>query len=369
MKPIKKALILGDAMIPSSLFAPAFEQYLSKYVESVESGEWESDWGNLQYRRLEVEKKGPEIEKVPDLVYQVIDTEILMGLFVPISSSVIKSLPKLRIVGVSRAGLENVNLEEATANNIMVFNVQGRNAEAVSDFVIGLMLSEIRNIGRAFVSIKNGEWRKQFFNSSKIPEMKNKNVGIIGFGHIGRLVAKKLSGFNVKIYVYDPFVTSSDVAEYGGILVDKDELFKISDFVTIHARLTEKTRHLVGRRELGLMKPTAFLFNTARAGLIDQSALEEALSEGKILGAGLDVFPTEPIPSGSKILELDNVTLTTHIAGTTSDALTNSPFLLMEDIAKLLDEQKPHFLVNPEVLDSEICREWLGNIKNFMLKG
>ena len=129
---------------------------------------------------------------------------MLAGLFVPISSKVFDAMPKLRIAGVSRAGVENVNVAEATKRGIVVFNIEGRNAEAVSDFAVGMMLAECRNIARAHFAIKSGQWRKTFSNSDWVPELKGKKVGIIGFGYIGRLVAQKLSGFGVIRLVYDP---------------------------------------------------------------------------------------------------------------------------------------------------------------------
>ena len=161
MAKIKKALIIGDAMIPGTVFVPAYERYLKAFVDDVKVGDWESDWQKLQYRRLEVEKQGPEIETVPEVIgADDKEAEIAMGLFVPVSTAMMNALPGLRVVGVCRAGLENVNVEEATKRGILVFNVMGRNAEAVSDFAVGLMLAESRNIARAHLAIKNGEWRK-----------------------------------------------------------------------------------------------------------------------------------------------------------------------------------------------------------------
>ncbi|MFW6387923.1 MAG: 2-hydroxyacid dehydrogenase [bacterium] len=352
MKTVSSALILGDAMIPSALFRPAFDRYLADYVETVEFGDWETNWDRLQRRRLEVEKNGPEVEEVPPEVKKTRDAQLLMGLFVPVSAAVMESLPELRIVGVCRAGLENVDVAAATRRGIVVCNVEGRNAQAVSDFAVGLLLAEVRNIARAHVSISRSEWRKEFSNSSMIPELKGKTVGIVGFGHIGRLVARKLSGFDVNLLVHDPFVSEQDLAQHNARGVEKQELFRESDFVTLHARLSDATRGLVGRRELELMKPTAYLVNTGRAGLVDHEALEHVLANGGIAGAGLDVFPDEPLPEDSGLRTLDNVTLTTHIAGTTTEALTNSPFLLMEDIRHLLEHGNSRFVVNPEVLET-----------------
>ena len=364
MKNIQQACVVGDAMIPGEGFRAAFEAHLADFVETVAVGDWERDWSKLQYRRLEVEKRGPEIEVVPEIVAESgTHAEILMGLFVPISTKVFDAMPDLKIAGVCRAGLENVNVEEADRRGVAVFNVMGRNAEAVSDFTVGLMLAEARNIARAHHAIRNGDWRKSFPNSESVPQLKGKTVGIVGFGHIGQLVAKKLSGFDLTVVVHDPFIDDGTVAAAGATLVSKEDLCRRSDFITVHARLTEASKGMIGRSEFALMKPTAYFINTGRAGLVDHTALTEALSGGRIAGAGIDVFPTEPIPEGDAILALDNVTLTTHIAGTTTEALTNSPSLLMEDIRRLLADASPRYLVNPAVLKNEAFSRWLSRVQ------
>ena len=205
-------IVLGDPMILGDAFEAAAHNNVEQFLGDLKVGNWETDWGKLQNRRLEVEKFGPEIEVVDQLILDSgSDVEMLAGLFVPISSKVMAAMPKLRIAGVARAGLENVNLAEATKRGVLVFNIEGRNAEAVSDFTVGLMLSECRNIGRAHNSIKNGQWRKTFSNSSWVPELKGKNIGLVGFGYIGRLVAQKLSGFGVNTLVFDPFLPEEAV--------------------------------------------------------------------------------------------------------------------------------------------------------------
>jgi len=358
-----KAVVVGDAMIMGDAFAEAARKNLAPYLASVETGNWEEDYPKLQERRLAVEKQGPEIEVVPEIVLQKgRDASFVAGLFVPVSSKLMDAMPNLRIVGVARAGLENVNVAEATKRGILVLNIEGRNAQAVSDFSVGLMLCEGRNMARAHHAIKNGEWRKKFVNSDHVPELKEKNIGLIGFGYIGRLVARKLSGFDVNLMVYDPFVDEASVKEFGGRLVDKETLFKEADFISLHARLSESTKNLVGAHELSLMKPTAYLINTARAGLIDEAALVDALKGRKIAGAGLDVFNDEPLKADSPFLTLDNVTLTTHIAGTTREALTRSPDLLMEDVKKLLAGEKPRFVINREVLENQDFASWLKGV-------
>lgn len=358
------ALLLGDAMIPSPGFAQAWEKHMSAFGNVGFAGDWEPSWDKLQYRRLEVEKNGPEIEPVDPLVLEHgKDCNVLAGLFVPVSSSVIDAMPNLRIVGLSRAGLENINLKKATERGVLVFNVMGRNAHAVSDFAVGMMLAECRNIARAHNAIKNGNWRKTFANSNNVPELNGKTVGLVGFGYIGSLVAKKLSGFDANVIVYDPWADQARVEASGAKKVELEELFSTADFISLHARLTEDNKKMINGKLLSLMKPTSYLINTGRAGLVDQDALVEVLRAGKIQGAALDVFTTEPLPADSPFLELDNVTLTTHIAGTTSDALTNSPFLLMEDIARFIKGEEARFIVNKEVLEQESFKAWLASVK------
>ncbi len=351
-------------MIPVKGFIGAWEKHLSGFGSIAFAGDWESDWGKLQKRRLEVEKHGPEIEPCEPLILQHgKDAEILMGLFIAVSAKVMDAMPNLRLVGVSRAGTENVNVEEATKRGILVFNVMGRNAQAVSDFTIGLMLCECRNIARAHYAIKKGEWRKTFVNNGNVPELNGRTVGLVGFGHIGRLVAKKLSGFDAKVIVYDPYTDPEDIAKAGATAVGLAELFETADFVSIHARLTEENKKMIGADLIRMMKPTAYFINTGRAGLVDEVALAEALKNKKIMGAALDVFTTEPLPAENPFTSLDNVTLTTHLAGSTSDALNNSPYMLAEDMAKFLSGNEARFIINPEALANPDFQKWLRGIR------
>jgi D-3-phosphoglycerate dehydrogenase len=173
-------------------------------------------------------------------------------------------------------------------------------------------------------------------------------VGLIGFGAIGCLLARRLSGFDVRLLVSDPYVPAGVVQDAGGVLVPLDELLCQSDIVSLHARLSPETQGLIGRRELAQMKPSAYLVNTARAGLIDQDALVEALQNGQIAGAALDVFWQEPLPADSPLLELDNVTLCAHLAGTTLDALHDTIDLVIEGVLAYLQQGRMDRVVNPE---------------------
>jgi D-3-phosphoglycerate dehydrogenase len=358
-----KILCIGDAMIPSAGFVTACRE-LGIKDNQIQAVEWESDWDNLQKRRLAIEKQGPDAEPVlPEILNADKETEMLLVLFAPVSVKAMDALPKLRLIGASRAGIENVDLKAATERGIVVHNIMGRNAHAVSDFAIGLLFAEVRNIARAHHAIKQGSWRKVFPNSDSVPEVSGRTLGIIGFGYIGRLIAKKLAGFDLEILVYDPYVSDEAVKASKAVKVSMEELFRRADFVSVHARLTDSTKGLIGRNELGLMKKTAVLINTARAGLIDEDALYEALQQKRLAGAALDVLWEEPLTPNSRWLGLDNVTLTTHIAGTTADALSNSPYLLTRDIGKLLSGGSPEFILNAEVLEHPKTKTWLSALR------
>ncbi len=364
MKKIKVA-ISGDAMIPGNLFESAVNKHLDDFVSDYVVRDWETDWTSLQNRRLLVEQQGPEIEEVPNVcLTEGKDAELLTGLFVPVSSKLMDAMPNLRMVGLARAGKENINLKEATKRGILAFNVMGRNAEAVSDYAVGLILAESRNIARAHYSIQNGGWKKEFSNVSFVPQLKGKKVGIAGFGYIGQLVAKKLSGWDLEVIVYDAFTPAEVIKKAGCTPVDKETLFKQADFITLHLRLVEATKNWVDEKHLAMMKDTAYIINTARSGLVDTDALYEKLKTKKIAGAGLDVFEVEPLEENNPWLSLDNVTLTTHIAGTTTEVLTGSPYLLMEDIERFLRGQKANFILNPEVLEDAGFKKWLNEVRD-----
>ena len=359
-----KMIISGDAMIPGTLFEGAVKKHLGKYVSEHVVGDFETNWGNLQERRLLVEQQGPEIEVVPEVVMNNKDAEVLTGLFVPVSSKLMDEMTNLRIVGLARAGKENINLEYATKKGILAFNIMGRNAEAVSDFTIGMMLAESRNIARAHLSIKNCGWQKEFSNISFIPQIKGKKVGIAGFGWIGRLVAQKLTGWDCEVLVYDAFTPKEEIEELGYTYVDKETLFKESDYLSINLRMVPATKNWADKKHLDMMKKDAILVNTGRSGLVDMDYLYEVLKDHRIGGAALDVYEQEPIDPESPFIDLDNVTLTTHIAGTTTEALTGSPYILMEEIERFLDGKKTRFVMNPEVLENEDFKAWLKGVRD-----
>lgn len=358
-----KILCLGDWMIPGENFKNACDE-LEVKNKDIAVDNWETDSLKLADRRLNIEKNGPAAEPVLPMILEADkETEMLLVLFAPVSADAMDAMPNLRLIGAARAGKENLDVDAATERGIFVHNIMGRNAHAVSDFAIGLLFSEARNIARSHSAIKQGIWRKNYANSDFTPEIMGKTLGLVGFGYIGKLVAQKLAGYKLNVLVYDPYVSEEALAECNAKKVSKEELFKQSDFISIHARYTESTKGLIGKEEIALMKPTSILINTARAGLVDEEALFEALKEKRIGGAAMDVHSSEPLEKGSRWLELDNVTLTPHIAGTTAEALSNSPYLLIRDINKLLAGEKPQFILNPEVIEHPKAKAWIASLQ------
>jgi D-3-phosphoglycerate dehydrogenase len=343
-----KVTVIGDGMIGSETMAKAARELNFESVE-LNALTWIMDKKELQKARRMIEENGPSAADLPQgLISMAMDSDIILVHYAPISGNLIRTAKKLKIIGTCRAGYENLDIQAATERNVVAFKIMGRNAEAVSDFTIGLLLAESRNIARSHMLMKQGAWLKP--TEENIHNIVGRTVGIVGFGRVGRLVAEKLSAFHVRILVYDPYVGSEDIRKASAMSASLEELFRRSDYISVHARLTKETEGMIDEKLISLMKPTSYLINTARAGLIKESALSAALREKRIAGAALDVFWVEPLPRAHILTKLENVTLTSHLAGTTIESLTNSPKLLVEDVNRLLSGTSPFGVINPETL-------------------
>lgn len=334
-----KLLGIGDLFIPSSYIETGM-QPLAQLGYTITTVDWKlSGFDELQHINLLVEQgKREDIEIPPEIWDAALEAEILITQFFPIGRKLIDACKNLKAIGVLRAGYENVDVEYAKEKGIAVFHAIGRNAHAVSDFAVGAMICEARNIARGHMGIKTGRWIREYPNSASIPDLHGKTVGIIGYGEIGRLVAKKLSGFDVNILVYDPYYHGGDVA-----LVPLEQLMEESDFITLHARLTPENEHMINRDLLSRMKPTAYLINTSRSGLIDETALWDVLYHHRIAGAFLDVFDHEPPSLDDPLVQLDNVTLTPHMAGGSKDAFYQTPALLAAAMVEAFSGKKSRY--------------------------
>lgn len=279
-------------------------------------------------------------EPYPELLERVVDADILVTHMSPITSQVIEAGKNLKYIGILRSSHTNVHTDLCKEKGIHVIESPGRNADGVADFAVGMMISEMRNIARSHSTLLQGQWKKKFDNLAYCHDMRRCTVGIIGAGSIGRKVIKRLQGFECPIIVHDPFMSDDEVRSLGLEPVSLEELLQKSDIVSLHLRLSEKTENFIGEKEFSLMKNTAYFINSARADLVEEAALIKALQEKQIGGAALDVFNVEPLETDSPLLQLDNVTLTAHLAGSSCDSFVNSVEILESEL-ECMFEGKP----------------------------
>jgi D-3-phosphoglycerate dehydrogenase len=329
-----KLLAISDTYIPADFMRDGLSE-LGDYGIDVEVRHWRhDDLIGLQQDNLAIETGGPEAVELPGSITRDLDPfDIVVVQFAPISSSFIERAQSLKLIGVLRGGVENVAVETATRKGVSVMNTPGRNARAVAECTMGMILAEIRNIARSHADLRRNKWHRSFPNSDAIPELCGKTVGLVGYGAVAQLVAGYLKAFGSRIIAFDPYFAGDPAPAE---LVNLVFLMKNSDIVSLHARLTDESYHLIGEKELAMMKPTAVLVNTARSGLVDEPALARALEDKRIAGAALDVFDEEPLPADHAFVRLENVTITTHLAGSTIDSFKNSPRMMVGHLRNCL---------------------------------
>lgn len=330
-----KTLAIADGLIPEAYIRDGFAS-TPDLAEGLVIRTWSHrSVDDLQRDNLAVEQGGPEaIDIDPELFAGIEDFDVLVTQFCPVPRAVIERAASLKAIGVMRGGTENVDGAAAEEHGVRVINAPGRNAEAVAEFTLGLMLAETRNISRSEAELRSGQWDRDFPDGDAIPEIEGKTVAIIGYGQIGRRVAKFVRAMGASVVAYDPWAKEVDE---GVELVDElVDAVRRADVLTIHARLTPGTRHLVSREIIGAMKPTSFLINSARSGLVDEGALLDALEQHRIAGAAIDTFDEEPLPASSRFVSLPNVTITGHLAGSTIDAFRKTPRLLAQRLVDAL---------------------------------
>ncbi|MCW1249364.1 phosphoglycerate dehydrogenase [Acaricomes phytoseiuli] len=241
---------------------------------------------------------------------------ILVRSATSVDAEAIAAAPRLKVIARAGVGLDNVDIKAATQAGVMVVNAPTSNIVSAAELTIGHILALARHIPAANAALKAGEWKRSKYTGRELYE---KKVGIIGLGRIGALISARLQAFETEILAYDPYVTSARAAQLGVQLVSLDELFEQADFITIHMPKTSETVGMIDAAAFEKMKDTAYVINVARGGLIDEADLYEALKQGKIAGAGIDVFATEP-STDLPFFELDNVVVTPHLGASTDEA-------------------------------------------------
>jgi len=314
---------------------------------------------------------GAQCEEAIDIIKQVADVErstfgrplneadlvkvlpsyegIIVGVD-EITEKVIGACDRLKVVARHGAGADNIDLDACTRKGVIVTYVPGVNAESVADLTFCLMLALARKLVPAHASTRAGKWESKKFVGT---ELYKKTLGIIGVGAVGKKVAKRANGFDMKILCYTahPEKHRKEAEEHNIKFVDLDTLLNESDIVSIHCALTPETEGMIGERELKLMKKSAFLINTSRGPILDEKAVYKALKEEWIAGAGFDVYAQEPPGAENPLLELDNVVVAPHIASYTKESLIRVDLTQARDVVKALKGEKPDLVANPEVLE------------------
>jgi len=310
----------------------------------------------------QINEKG--IDELKDIAEVVVDTDItqeqLIGAIkdfdaiiirsrTKVTREVIEAADKLKIIARAGVGVDNVDVEAATEKGIMVVNAPESTSITVAEHAMGLIMALARKISIADKSVKEGKWEKSRFMGI---ELCGKTLGIIGMGRIGTQVAIRAKAFEMDILVNDPYLTEDAASRLGVRVVDKDTLLKNADVITIHVPLTPETKYSIAENEFEMMKENAFIINCARGGVIKEDDLYDALNQGKIAGAGLDVFENEP-PKGSPLLELDNLVATPHIGASTKEAQRDAAIIVANEVKKLFTGEVPKNVLNMPVLDAE----------------
>jgi D-3-phosphoglycerate dehydrogenase len=262
-----------------------------------------------------------------------------------ISRRIIEGCPKLKIISKRGAKPSNVDIEAATERGIPVTWTPGSNAVSVAEHALMMILAQIKRLIQGMNGQKDGKWRGDLVPGN---ELSGKTVGIIGLGQAGSELAKRLACFGVRIVAYDPYVPRERAVQLNVEMLGLEELLKVSDIVTLHCDLTQETRHLIGEEQLKQMRKSAYIVNTARGGLIDTRALYDALKEGLIAGAALDVFEEEPTGRDNPLFSLDNALHTPHMAGITHESVGREPVWAAEEVVRVLKGEPPKNVVNPE---------------------
>jgi len=264
-------------------------------------------------------------------------------------------VPRLQVISCCRGAPVNIDLDAATEHGVPVLITPGRNADAVADLALLFMLAMLRRFLPVVTILRQEGDRMaklaRVFTRYQGTELWEKTVGLVGLGAAGRAVAARLLPFGAHIVAYDPHASKEQASELNVTMLELDELLRQSDIVSLHAVVTDETSGMIGKREFGLMKEGAYFINVARSALTDETALYDALRDGHLAGAALDVFDDEPPAPDNPLLTLDNVIATPHIGGSTAEVVAHQSRIAVADLVRLFEGQRPLHCINPQTLD------------------
>jgi glyoxylate reductase len=268
-----------------------------------------------------------------------------------IDAEVFDAAPRLKMVAQLAVGFDNIDLKEATKRGIYVSNTPEVLTDSTADFAWALILAVARRVVEGDKYVRTGKWQVGWHPSMmQGRDVYGATIGVVGAGRIGYAVAKRATGFSMKIIFYDVIPRPEMERDFGAKRVDMETLLKESDFVSVHVPLMKETYHLINAERLKLMKKTAYLINNSRGPVVDEEALYDALKEGRIAGAGLDVFEQEPAPVGNPLLKFDNVVVAPHISSASYETRSRMAEIVAENLIAFFEGKKPPTLINPDVL-------------------
>lgn len=342
---IPKLLLVGDHFITPDLMRSA----LSELVQRFHIVEATTPFPLEPFRDIaEVREASGSEEQMIDALEGI---SVCIAHHAPLSSRVLEAAKDLRLFIVCRGGPVNVNVAAATEHGVLIGYTPARNAAATAEHTIAMMLSALRDIPAADAALRQGEWRGAYTLATAGFELETATAGLIGYGAIGRMVARILRGFGTKVLVYDPFadIDASDAVEQ----VALDDLLHRSDIISLHARETQQSRGILGRDAIAKMKHGAMVVNCARGSLLDYAALGDALRSGHLFAAAADVFPVEPLPPDWPLLQLSNFVMTPHLAGGTRQAAGKAAAIAAMELRLFLEGKPLRYCANPEVSYSQ----------------
>ncbi|MGI6703725.1 MAG: phosphoglycerate dehydrogenase [Clostridia bacterium] len=282
-------------------------------------------------------KEDELLEYAPELVADICSTDAW-------TRKALEAAPNLKVISRMGVGYDSIDVPAATEKGVGVTITVAANAPDVAEYAFTMMLALSRKLKEADKLVRGGEWKKVFSHS-----LYNKTLGIIGLGNIGKRVAKLTCGFDMKIIAYDQYKDEAYARENGIMYCSLEDLVKESDIISIHAPLMEETKGLISEAQFDMMKPTTIVINCARGGIVDEEALYRALKDGKIMGAGLDVFEDEPVKMDNPLLTLDNVIVSPHTAGMTREGRSHLVEIAFQNAIDVIEGKAPRGLVNPEI--------------------
>ncbi len=285
-----------------------------------------------------------------EIIEAVKDATVILNDHSPVTQSMIDQLTNCKLIIRYGHGYDTVDVDACTEAGIIVTNIAGSTSEEVSNHALSLLMASARELKRMDLATTSGRWG-EVYSRSILNRIFGETVGIVGFGWIGRAMARKCKALGMTVLVSDPFVGQHLAIEYGVEFVSKSELLDRSDYVTLHVpHLAGNTHHYIDANALESMKSTAYLINTSRGPVVDETALVSALQSGQIAGAGIDVYEEEPLSPDNPILKMDNVICTPHVAGSSKIGWETIRRRAGEEAARVLRGERPEILVNPEVL-------------------